>query len=248
MSITTKICLIFVILAGGFGIYLGAGQIPPRVSRLKEEKGAADLKFAQADNAKKTAEKERDLAKTESDTKGVEVVDLKKQVKDEQDKNGPLQKAAEAAVAEAEKVKLDAERAMKEAEKTSTSGSDQLKKLQGDLKAANDKLGIAESEKKKLAEELKLAKAQAPSEPGGLPEGLSGKITAVDPKWDFVVLNIGAKAGVQNGGEMTVSRAGKLIGRVKITKVEANHSIGNMLKAWKKGDALEGDAVSVVKY
>ncbi|MSR42819.1 MAG: hypothetical protein EXS19_02135, partial [Pedosphaera sp.] len=99
MSITTKICLIFVILAGGFGIYLGAVRIPPQVSKLKEEKGAADLKFAQADYAKKTAEKERDLAKTESDTKGVEVVDLKKQVKDEQDKNGPLQKAAEAAVA-----------------------------------------------------------------------------------------------------------------------------------------------------
>lgn len=248
MSITTKICLIFVILAGGFGIYLGAVQIPPQISKLKEEKAASDAKILTTENAKKAVEKDRDLAKTELDTKGAEITDLNKQLKAEQDKILPLQKAAEAAVAEAEVAKLEAKRQEKLAEAASKGGDAQLKSLQADLKAAQQKIVTAENEVKKLTEELKLAKAQAPSESGNLPEGLSGKITAVDPKWDFVVLNIGAKAGVQNGGEMTVSRAGKLIGRVKITKVEANHSIGNMLKAWKKGDALEGDAVSVVKF
>lgn len=250
MSIATKICLIIVILAGGFGIYLGAVQIPPQISKLKEEKAASDGKIILAENAKKAVEKDRDSFKNESETKGVEVEDLKKQVKAEQDKIGPLQKVAEVAVAEAEKAKLDAARATEQAKTSSLSGSDQLKKVQADLKAASDKLATAESEKKKISDELKMALAKIPGEGGSLPDGLTGKITAVDPKWDFVLLNIGAKAGVQNGAEMIVSRAGKLIGRVKITKVEPNHSIGNMMKTWKvndpKGkpiDATEGDTV-----
>ncbi len=250
MSIATKICLILVILAGGFGIFQGAVSIPPKISKLKDEKAASDMRVGTAENAKKAIEKDRDSFKTEAENQRVEVETQKTLVKAEQDKIAPLQKAAELAVAEAEKAVLDLAREKKMAEDATKGGSEQVKKLAADLKAAESKLAAVEGAKKKLEEELILAKSQAPPSTGSgtLPEGLSGKITAVDPKWDFVVLSIGAKSGVLNGGEMSVSRAGKLIGRVKITKVEPAISIGSMIKAWKKGEVMEGDVVSVVKY
>jgi dihydropteroate synthase len=76
-----------------------------------------------------------------------------------------------------------------------------------------------------------------------LPAGLKGKVTAVDPRYDFVVLNIGANQGVLERGKMLVSRAGKLIGKVQIVSVEPDRCIANMLPAYKAGDVTEGDEV-----
>jgi myosin heavy subunit len=76
-----------------------------------------------------------------------------------------------------------------------------------------------------------------------LPRGLTGRIVAVDPKYNFVVLDIGTEKGVLTRGEMLVSRNGKLIGKVKIASVEPTRSIGNLLPEWQAGEVLEGDVV-----
>ena len=76
-----------------------------------------------------------------------------------------------------------------------------------------------------------------------LPEGLKGKVIAVDPKWDFVVLDIGGKQGVLERGEMLVSRDGKLVAKVRITRVEEDRSIANVLPEWKQADVRVGDVV-----
>ncbi len=78
-----------------------------------------------------------------------------------------------------------------------------------------------------------------------LPSGLRGKVTAVDPKYEFVVLNIGQDDGALESGEMLVSRDGKLIGRLKIFTVQAKHSIANILPEWRRGDIMEGDVALV---
>lgn len=78
-----------------------------------------------------------------------------------------------------------------------------------------------------------------------LPPNLHGKVMAVDPKYDFVVLNIGQDDGALESGEMLVSREGKLIGRLKIFTVQAKHSIANILPEWRQGDVMEGDVVLV---
>lgn len=76
-----------------------------------------------------------------------------------------------------------------------------------------------------------------------LPVGLKGKVTAVDPEWNFVVLDIGEAQGVLERGEMMVHRDGKLVGKVRIVRVESNRSIANVLPGWKQADVLEGDQV-----
>jgi hypothetical protein len=76
-----------------------------------------------------------------------------------------------------------------------------------------------------------------------LPEGLKGRVLAVDPKYDFVVLDIGDDQGVKERGEMMVNRQGKLIGKVRITRVEKDRSVATILSNWKRGQVMEGDQV-----
>ncbi len=78
-----------------------------------------------------------------------------------------------------------------------------------------------------------------------LPVGLKGNVVAVDPKFDFVVLDIGAKDGVLERGEMLVNRRGKLVAKVRIASVAADRSVANVLPEWKNSglEIMEGDQV-----
>ncbi|MGA3164440.1 MAG: hypothetical protein ABSD77_09660 [Verrucomicrobiota bacterium] len=73
---------------------------------------------------------------------------------------------------------------------------------------------------------------------------LEGKIVAVDPKWNFVVLNVGEDQGVLEDGEMLVSRNGKLVAKVIVRSVQKDHSIANVVPNWRLGDVIEGDEVT----
>lgn len=76
-----------------------------------------------------------------------------------------------------------------------------------------------------------------------LPAGMKGKVTVVDPKWEFVVIDLGKNDGMLLHGQMLVSRNGKLLAKVKIVNVQDNKSIANVLPGWKLEDILEGDTV-----
>src|SRR4051794_35543458 len=70
------------------------------------------------------------------------------------------------------------------------------------LRVANDAL---EEEKKVISTELAKAKRtiaelSGPNEDPEMPVGLAGKVLVVDPKWNFVVLNIGGKQGAIRRG------------------------------------------------
>jgi chromosome segregation ATPase len=76
-----------------------------------------------------------------------------------------------------------------------------------------------------------------------LPATLKGKILVSDPKWDFVVLDVGEAHGVQKEGELLVSRDGKLVAKVVVRSVQKDRCIANVMPGWKLGDILEGDQV-----
>lgn len=76
-----------------------------------------------------------------------------------------------------------------------------------------------------------------------LPAGLRGKVIAVEPKWDFVVLDVGGEQGVVERGELLVNRDGKLVAKLRVTGVEPKRCIANVLPEWKQAEVMEGDAV-----
>ena len=73
-----------------------------------------------------------------------------------------------------------------------------------------------------------------------LPPGLKGKIIAVDPKYEFVVLDIGEAQGVLKRGEMLINRSGRLVAKVRILSVETNRCVANVLPNWRQGEPIEG--------
>jgi hypothetical protein len=72
---------------------------------------------------------------------------------------------------------------------------------------------------------------------------MDGSVLVVDPKWNFVVLDIGETKGLVKNGVLTVSREGKLIGKVKVRRVESDRSIADILPGWHLGELREGDRV-----
>src|SRR5262249_28024129 len=76
-----------------------------------------------------------------------------------------------------------------------------------------------------------------------LPANIRGKVVAVDPKWSFVVLDVGSDQGVREKGVLLVSRNSKLVAKVKVTSVQGGRSVANIVPGWKIGELLEGDLV-----
>jgi len=76
-----------------------------------------------------------------------------------------------------------------------------------------------------------------------LPAGLKGNVLAVDPKYDFVVLDIGAANGVERNGRLLVNRDSKLVAELKVTRVEKDRSIADIIAGRKIRDVLAGDRV-----
>lgn len=102
-----------------------------------------------------------------------------------------------------------------------------------------DKAKLAEQETliTKLTSDLDSSRAQLETyvkekqmrAQGLMKPGLEGRILAVNPAWNFVVLNLGDKNGVLNNAEMLVKRGTQLIGKVRITSVEPSTSIADIV-------------------
>src|SRR6266481_3944820 len=74
-----------------------------------------------------------------------------------------------------------------------------------------------------------------------LPPNLSTKVLVVDPKWHFVVLDAGEDQGVLERGELLVSRGGKLVAKVRVSRVERNRCVANVMDGWNLAELMEGD-------
>jgi len=126
---------------------------------------------------------------------------------------------------------------------------DQVVKLKKTLLDAQAQIDAINGEKMVLSRELvktktRLLMYEDPEHFVKLRADLRGKVVVVDPKWDFVVVNIGDEQGAIQDGEMLVSREGKLVAKVIIRTVQKDRSIANIVPGWKLGEPIEGDDVT----
>jgi cell shape-determining protein MreC len=63
---------------------------------------------------------------------------------------------------------------------------------------------------------------------GGNP-GIRGTVLAVNQAYNFVVLNLGGRQGVEPNSEMLVLRGGVFIGKIRISSVEPATAIGDII-------------------
>ena len=59
--------------------------------------------------------------------------------------------------------------------------------------------------------------------------GVHGTVLAYNQAYNFVVLNLGARNGVEPNAEMLVLREGTLIGKIRISSVEPATAIGDII-------------------
>lgn len=99
----------------------------------------------------------------------------------------------------------------------------QLKEKETIIETLNEQLTAERNKVKELEERERLRSQQA------MRQGLSGRILAVNPGWNFVVLNLGDRNGVVNNAEMLVTRGEQVVGKVRITSVEPSSSIADII-------------------
>lgn len=124
----------------------------------------------------------------------------------------------------------------------------QVAALGKDLKAAQENLAGAHDENVLLGKKIdklkyELAKYRGPTPTVYLPDTIKGQVVVADPKWDFVVVNVGDAQGVKQDGELLISRGGKLVAKVIVTSIQKDRCIANVMPGWKLAEVLEGDQV-----
>jgi hypothetical protein len=116
-------------------------------------------------------------------------------------------------------------------------GAASTTELQAQLDDARQQLDVAEREKTLLSD-----KVQAVTERSSQLEdekkrkavahrkvGVQGKVLAVNQAYNFVVLNLGGRNGVEPHSEMLIVRDGTFIGKIRISSVEPATAIGDII-------------------
>jgi cell shape-determining protein MreC len=117
----------------------------------------------------------------------------------------------------------------------------QITKLQITLDALQEEKKVLQFAYEKTKTELEYITGKIPYVT--LKADLKGKILVADPKWEFVVLDVGQEQGAKVRGELLVSRDGRLVAKVIISDVQKDRCIANVMPGWKLADVLEGDQV-----
>ena len=184
----------------------------------------------------KLADAERKAAKAETELTELqkEKADLQSKLDANQNEIAALQKRVEDAE-KAVKPVAGAEKAVKPVAGAAVGSS--AGDLQSQLDDARRQLDSAEKEKAFLSEKLrgtqnrstqvqedKKRRESAPRRPG-----LRGTVLAVNQAYNFVVLNLGSRQGVEPNSELLVLREGTLIGKIRISSVEPTTAIGDII-------------------
>jgi hypothetical protein len=119
---------------------------------------------------------------------------------------------------------------------------EEMVRVSAEVKKLRVRLANAEKKVAALDEEINSQKrwtSNADEVP--LPAGLKTTVVLYDPKWRFVVLDVGSEQGMVKNAELLVSRHGRLVSKIKISTTEKGRSIGNVVAGWQLSDIFEGD-------
>ncbi len=165
------------------------------------------------------------------------------------------------AVAEANTQKQEATRLKEQLDKTTTEKTeaqrqlaawnavgysvDQIKGLITAYDQARKDLDVLTNQVNDLSHSLsetrsRLARYETPNYQVPEPNVLA-KVIQVDPKFNFVVLNVGQEQGMLPDGDMLVSRDGRLVATVRIQTVARQRSIANIIRVGQLAEVFEGD-------
>ncbi|HXX42901.1 MAG TPA: hypothetical protein VEI58_11635 [Chthoniobacterales bacterium] len=190
-----------------------------RAQREKEIKGREEAIAAErakiADTENRVASAEAELVKMQTEktelqsklqANDTEIANLQKQV--DEAKPGSANPGAPSSV-ELQAQLDDARRQLEDAEREKSFLSEKLQSIQ--VRSSQ----LEEEKKRRIAASGKV--------------GVRGTVLAVNQAYNFVVLNLGGRQGVEPNSEMLVLRDGSFIGKIRISSVEPATAIGDII-------------------
>jgi hypothetical protein len=250
---------IIVTLAAAVLGFLGKDKIDKLQGVLKETRQTlarteSTLERTKTDLAKTTEDLTAEKAKVEAQT--TEIAGLKKEKEDTVLKLASAEMARDKAEGELKDIQTKlaamnpggapgAPDPAAMATELATAKAD-LEKANNDLAVEKQMVASLNRNKAEFDEKLSTANKEIERYRTGVTrQGLTGKVLAVNPGWNFVVLSVGDRQGAATGGVMIVTRGGEAIGRVRITSIEPSTSIADILPgSVRRGVTVQpGDAV-----
>ena len=245
-----RVCLILAIVAGlgviGVSQFMLRPQIEEIIKVRDDNKAGWDKTQTELTKTKKTlkdtSEKLATTEKNLDETKG-QLASTTSKFEAEQKKSAGLAQNIE-------KLRADLKSASDDLAAWTNLGLrvEQVKSVIDELKNAKTEIEVVKEENKLFRQDIKkkdteLAALRGKDLDPFVPRDVRGKVLVVDPKWDFLVLDVGTKVGVPEKGVLLVSRNGELVAKVRVMTVEDQRSIANIMPGWKIKDIVEGDVV-----
>jgi predicted RNase H-like nuclease (RuvC/YqgF family) len=237
-----RILLILVIVlsvaAAGLG-FLNRGKLVTTKGELTtalSERDAAKKAVAVSATDLKALKEKSALDSADADKKSAEIMDLREQVakatsgvadiqKQLSEKEGTIaQQKTDMAAKDARISELESK---VNAAMEPSKATDDLKKQLDEKNILNNQLEAKVKDQDAQLDALKKREDQRRNK--AMRNGLEGKILAVNPSWNFVVLNLGDRNGVVSNAEMLIKRGSQLIGKIRITSVEPSTSVADIV-------------------
>jgi predicted transcriptional regulator len=244
-----RICLILTIVAGLGTAYLGFFPVKDIITTTREARDDFHKKWDDETALYKKTDKELKTTKAELATTTAKLTETQSQLEAANTKNTELDKQNTDLTDKLTKMTARADLAEQTLEKwRQLPPPEQIKSIISDLAKTKKERDAFVAENKLLMAsrddlQRQINNLVGSEEVVSLPTGLKGRVLAVDPKYDFVVLDIGDDQGVKERGEMMVNRQGKLIGKVRVSSVQKDRCVATIMPAWKRGEIMEGDQV-----
>jgi cob(I)alamin adenosyltransferase len=232
--------VVFLLAAAVLGVMNGQKAHTLRTAALNAEASRDAIEKKRLDEQKDI--KAREAAATQAATKAAEAETIANKIQSDlaqlQAEKADLQTKLQAAQAEVATIQHQINPAAgTTAPDGANPGAASPTELQAQLDEARKQLENAERENVFLSEKIKGTQEKADQinqerkrrQTAVGRAGIRGTILAVNQAYNFVVLNLGGRQGVEPNAEMLVMRDGTLIGRIRISSVEPSTAIGDVV-------------------
>ncbi len=245
-----RICLVLAILAGIGVIVVSQAVLKPQFEGIIQVRNDNKTGWDKTEVERKKVAKSLKETEVELKTTKNDLESTKGQLNDTTAKLGEQTKLAADRAAMIAKLNTQLKAAEDELAAWKATGFtvDQIAGLAKQVKELRvTSEGLAEENKLfksrivKLEKEIAVLKNDA--DDPAVPATARGRVLVVDPKWDFMVLDVGSKLGLIERGVLLISRNGTLVAKVRVTNVQQDRCIANIMPGWKLKDVMEGDQV-----
>jgi len=241
--ITLLLCLVF-LAASGY-LYMQLDQVKKELAGSQAEADAAQQRISSLQKARQTlaAELEAEKARVAEFDQEIE------QLSEELDKADREIEQLKQQVKESEQATIDLEEVKLKLKKAVLEKSRLEKKLDQTVEKFEDELKLLRQQKLELEQRLQ---EQTGEIPGAIRiedvkiftgKKFSGKVIAVNKRYNFVIINIGKNDGLEENTNLIVHRGKIFVGKVRVERVYEKMAAAMLLKDWMQEDVKTGDKV-----